>query len=402
MELLESLRYILMNISHRKLRTFLTVLAIVIGIVAIVSMIALGRGIKEEINNQLQRFSPRNIFIIPGNVQVGNTRGINALTGKLYEKDANIISRLPEVEKVSKLVGATATVSYKGKEIKAMVSGVEIGIFLEVSPAFELEKGRYLRENEQNAVLLGYKIAKDTFDKPIDVGNTIYINGRPYTVVGIFKEQTTQVGGNPNNFILLDYNEVKNKFASARQKDEVMFLNVLVKEGYDVEQLAERIEELLRISHKLPKDTKDFTVFSPKIIQEQVNNILNLINAFLGAIASISLVVGAIGISNTMFSAVLERTREIGILKAIGAKESDIYLLFLLEGGIISAIGGIIGIVVSIILGQIFKSFNVAYSLGMDLMVISVVFSFLIGILASIIPARNAARLSAVEALRYE
>ncbi|MEM4368034.1 MAG: ABC transporter permease [Candidatus Anstonellales archaeon] len=402
MEFFESLTYIFMNISHRKLRTFLTVLAIVIGIVAIVSMIALGRGIKDKINNQLQRFSPRNIFIVPGNVQVGNTRGINALTGKLYEKDADVISRLTEVEKVSKLIGASTTVSYKGKEIKAMVSGVEIGIFLEVSPAFELEKGRYLRENEQNAVLLGYKIAKDTFDKPIDVGNTIYINGRPYTVVGIFKEQTTQVGGNPNNFILLDYNEVKNKFASARQKDEVMFLNVLVKEGYDVEQLAERIEELLRISHKLPKDTKDFTVFSPKIIQEQVNNILNLINAFLGAIASISLVVGAIGISNTMFSAVLERTREIGILKAIGAKESDIYLLFLLEGCIISAIGGIIGIVVSIILGQIFKSFNVAYSLGMDLMVISVVFSFLIGILASIIPARNAARLSAVEALRYE
>ncbi|MCX8166349.1 MAG: ABC transporter permease [Candidatus Micrarchaeota archaeon] len=402
MDYLESLRYILMSISHRKLRTFLTILAIVIGIVAILSMISLGRGIKEDINAQLQRFSPRNIFIVPGNIQIGNNRGINALTGKLYERDADVLARMPEIEKVSKLIGASATISFKGKEIKAMVSGVEIGVFLEVSPAFELEKGRYLRENEQNAVVLGYKIAKDTFDKPIEVGNTIFINGRPYVVVGIFKEQNTQVGGNPNNFILLDYNEVKQKFVTGKQKDEVMFLNVLVREGYDIEEVAARIEEMLRISHKLPKDTKDFTVFSPKVIQDQVNNIINLLNTFLGAIASISLIVGAIGISNTMFSAVLERTREIGILKAVGARESDIYLLFLLEGGIISLIGGVIAIIIAMLLSYVFDAFDVAYSIGLDLVIISLIFSFFTGVIASIIPARNAAKMSAVEALRYE
>lgn len=274
--------------------------------------------------------------------------------------------------------------------------------FFEVSPAFELEAGRYITTSDTNSVLLGYKIAKEGFDKPIQINNKIYINGRPYIVVGIFKEQTSQVGGNPNNFVLLNYHEVRDKFGDSIPKDEILFMNVLVRDGFDVEEVASKVEDAIRLSHKLPRDKKDFTIFSPKVIADQVKTITDMISAFLGSIASISLLVGAIGISNTMFSAVLERTKEIGTLKAIGATDSDISNFFLLESAMLSLLGGILGLILAIIVGIIVTEFKVPYYTSPELFVGTFIFSIIIGIVAGIIPARNAAKLSAVEALRYE
>ncbi len=396
----EVFRYIFSNLYYRKLRTALTILAIVIGIAAIVVMISLGQGIKKSIDESLQRFSPRTVFIVPGDVRIGSSA--TALSGKLYEKDVRALERIPEVEAVARLITSRASIEYKGTQINGVITGVDPDVFLVASPAFELEKGRFLKENDQNAVVLGYKIAKEGFDQPVELNSRIFINDKPYTVIGIFKEQPQSVGGNPNNFILLPYDEVKNKFKAFVEKDEVSFLNVVVREGYDVNEVARRMEEVLRISHKLPRDEKDFTVFSPELIQEQVNSITTIITAFLGSIAAVSILVGGINISNTMFSLVLERTREIGILKAIGAKNEDIAFMFLVESAVMSLIGGVFGLLISFFTGVILRYFSVPYYTSPELYVGALVFSFVIGIIAGYLPARRAANLSAVSALRYE
>ena len=402
MDLRESMKYVLGNIYHRKLRTFLTVLAIVIGIASIVVMISLGQGIKKSIDQDLQKFSPRTVFIIPGDIKLGHGRGSNSLSGKLYEKDVNALQRIPEIEKVTMMIMAKADLEYRSKELKASVYGMEMDKFKDFYPYLELESGRYVREGEKGAMMIGSSVAEDKFDKRVEPNSRILVNGKPYTVVGIFKESTSSMGGNPNDFIIMDYQDIRNEFKDSLPKDEVMFLYAMVREGFDVEEVAERMEYVIKQSHKLPRDRKDFTVFSPKVISDQVNQITDMITMFLGSIATISLIVGAIGITNTMFSSVLERTKEIGTLKALGATDDLIGYLFLVESSILSMIGGMAGVALAVLSGMLMGSFGVPYYTSPEVVAGTFVFSVIIGLAAGYFPAMNAARLNIVSSLRYE
>jgi putative ABC transport system permease protein len=179
-------------------------------------------------------------------------------------------------------------------------------------------------------------------------------------------------------------------------------MQIKVADGYDVVEVSDRIEEVLLRNHKVSEDEKDFSLLTAVSLNEQVNSIIEVVSVFLGAVAAISILVGMIGISNTMFMSVMERTKEVGVLKAIGASKKQIIYIFVIEAGILGLLGGIFGLFVALSFNFILGLFGITTAMGIELLLGSVVFAFIIGVIAGVVPAKNASQIPAIEALRYE
>ncbi len=403
MNLAERVQFAIRNLTYRQLRTWLTVLGIVVGIAAIIVLISLATGLKESVNQQLASFDPRMILILPINIEqapLGAPSGLMATSGKLFEKDYMKVKAVAGVQNVAKLIGNRASVSYRDKLITATIYAVEPSAIQEIS-TINVAEGRFLDDGERATAVLGHSIAKDSFDEEVSVGSYIDIAGRRYRVLGIL-EKTGNSFANLDNVVYINFDEGKDIFRDFLLPNEISGLKVLVSEGYDVEEVGDGIEETLMNLHKVQEDEKDFSVITPKALGQQVNSIIGILTIFLGAVAAIAFAVGAIGISNTMFMAVMERTHEIGVMKAVGAKKSDILIAFLLEAGIIGLVGGIIGVIVGTGIAFAIALFGVTTKVTLELMLGAMIFAFTVGVLAGLIPARNGSEVSAVEALRYE
>ncbi len=403
MNLAERVQFAIRNLTYRQLRTWLTVLGIVVGIAAIIVLISLATGLKESVNQQLASFDPRMILILPINIEqapLGAPSGLMATSGKLFEKDYMKVKAVAGVQNVAKLIGNRASVSYRDKLITATIYAVEPSAIQEIS-TINVAEGRFLDDSERATAVLGHSIAKDSFDEEVSVGSYIDIAGRRYRVLGIL-EKTGNSFANLDNVVYINFDEGKDIFRDFLLPNEISGLKVLVSEGYDVEEVGDGIEETLMNLHKVQEDEKDFSVITPKALGQQVNSIIGILTIFLGAVAAIAFAVGAIGISNTMFMAVMERTHEIGVMKAVGAKKSDILIAFLLEAGIIGLVGGIIGVIVGTGIAFAIALFGVTTKVTLELMLGAMIFAFTVGVLAGLIPARNGSEVSAVEALRYE
>lgn len=402
----------LKSLSHRKLRTFLTVLGVVIGVAAITGMVSATNAISKVITQEIEKFQTDIIEIIPGKFKLGFSifPGM-AMKATLTEKDAEIIKSIAGVKVVSSSLYKSGIVS-KGKE-KFYLTIMGIDKNFEKINTIGLLKGRY-PENPGEAVL-GYSVAYELFDKEIGLKEKIYIEGEEFKVVGIMNK----AGGIFKTLDSIVYIR-KSKLRELKNldKNSVDLIDVKVEEGVDPEEVAREIEYKLAKAHRVPLDEKDFTVFSPEFSKKIAAKISMMMQILLGSLAGISFLVGAIGIANMMFTSVLERTREIGILKAIGASDKQIMFMFLVESGLIGLIGGVIGIMLGYGLGQAFlivrqymisRTELVEYTItvpqieiSLELSIAALVMSFIIGILAGLIPARRAAKLQPVEALRYE
>lgn len=401
--------YALQNLRYRKVRSWLTIIGIIIGITSVVVLVGLSQGLKNQVGNQLQSFGPRTILIAPYSLGEGSSAAIGgastaqlqASSGKLYEKDYEKIKRITDIETITKVIMGRTVLKYKDEEITGSIYAIEPDSFKETTE-IEIEHGRLLEPGDKGVAVIGYDLAKNTYKKDVEVGALFEVGGKSYRIIGILKK-TGNSFAQIDSVVFISFDEGRDLFEPQLVKDEISVMRVVAKEGSDVNEIGDEIETTLLSSHKLTEDKKDFTVVTPEFINKQVESITGMLTAFLGGIAAIALVIGAIGISNTMFTSVLERRREIGVLKSIGASEKEIQNIFIVESAMIGLLGGIVGIALGMaIVFLISLVINFPAQVTIEIGVGAMFFSAVVGILAGAIPAARAAKLDPIEALRYE
>jgi putative ABC transport system permease protein len=404
MDLMETTMYGVKNLRTRHLRSTLTIVGIVLGIATIVTLMSIGEGVRQDITKQLDAFGTDIIFVVPFSTESFTTSSVSITTsGKLYERDVDYIERVPAVEGVSRVLFGRASLSFRGKDISAAIYPADAATFEQFGDYYQIEEGRYFRDSEGKVLVLANDAANTMFgDNHIGPGNIVYVNDEPYRVVGVLKKIGTSLSQQDDSSIFMPYEQGRDVLSEFLAPGEVFAIYIKIRPGYDPDEAAALVERQIANAHRVSLDKKDFSVITPAFIKETVGVVLGLLDLFLLAIAAISAFVGGIGISNTMFMSVLERRREIGVLKAIGATRSTILLIFVIESALIGAVGGIIGLALGwlVLLGV--GAIGVPYIIGIPQIAFAFLFSVGVGVIAGLIPALNASKVPAVEALHYE
>jgi putative ABC transport system permease protein len=411
MNLKKSFKLAFNLLVHSKLRSWLTIIGIIIGIAAIVSIVSISQGAEQQLEERLGSLGADIITISPGVSRArgppgfGGGGGVSAANGKnLTDKDIMALKLIPNVGYVMGYVSDNGDMAYSSKTASLSIRGVDPAVWEEITEE-ELEEGRFLIESDAFSVVLGSNIVDTVFDKEIPLNSKVTIEGKTFNVVGILDGgSTAYMPADIARSILDDVGD-----------EEYSSIAVKIQDIELAEETVDAITDKLMLSRGiLTEKDKDFSVSSPTTMQETMQETMQVMGLFLGAIAAISLLVGAIGITNTMFTSVLEKTKEIGIMKAIGAKRRDIMLIFILNSGMIGFVGGLGGIILGVI-GSGFIGYlsNEVGGGGMqmmfgstavtpELLIFALVFSVILGILAGVIPAYRASKLDPVDALRYE
>lgn len=403
------LKFAIDGIRHRKVRSWLTMIGIFVGITAVVSLISLGQGLQATIDEQFQKAGGDRVVVSPGGGGLGTSGGpflTEFVAAKLDESDLNVIRRVRGVEDAVGLMTMMGEIEYKGKRrsgsIFAFPTDPESQKFLEQMDFFVVDQGRYLRDGDKYNALIGVDTGKSNFGKEIGIGDKLLIEGREFEIVGINKK-----AGNPvhDTKVTIPFDTAKGLF---NKTDEFSMIQVKVKKGFEPSDVADGIKEKLRKHRGVKKDEEDFSVETAESLVASFKNILLVVQVVITGIAAISLIVGGVGIMTTMYTAILERTRQIGIMKAIGARNNDILLLFLIEAGFLGVVGGLIGIIFGFLIGKGVEQLAAYYGLeifrsyfSIELVIGALAFSFLVGCISGILPARRASKLNPVEALRY-
>ena len=385
----------LKNVKRRGVRSWLTVLGVVIGVMAVVALLMLSMGLQNAVEFQFSKLGLKSIRIIPGALRGAPSGGVSLPQGMKEKLDSmSIIDYVNPVvidyrslefgreKKFFSFMGYDASLSGKG--------------FVDLN--VNMERGRFFHKNEKNAVILGNKVAHDSFKRAINLRSNVKIKGVSFRVVGILEK----TGSDIDKRVYLPLQTMRDIF---NIPTDINLLVIGLKEGVDTEEGARQIKvKLLRYY-----DKDDFAIFTPKQLLSRIQQMIGMLNFILGMIAAISLIVGSIGIMNNMFTSVLERTREIGVMKAIGARKSAIVLIFLLEAGIIGLVGGIIGLALGAAIS--YGVAAIAAHLGFDFLVVrltlritlvTLLLAFGVGALSGIAPAYRAASLKPIDALHYE
>lgn len=391
------------GIKKRRLRSFLTMIGIFIGIAAVVSLISLGQGLQNTIEEQFQQLGGDKIIVMPG----GQNFGAFA-SEEITTQDLEVVEDTEGVDLVTETVFRTEAVKYKDEPQSIFVIGMETDetskIFTDIS-GFEAEKGRFLKNGDKYKVMVGWRHwNEDLYEDSVRLRDKLEINGYKLEVVGLVKKI-----GNPQ-----DDAQIYIPIETAREifdaEDEIDAVYAQVKKGYIPDEVAEEIKENLRDFRNEDEGEESFSVQTFANILDTFNNIFGIVQAVIIGIAAISLIVGGIGIMNTMYMSVMERTREIGVMKAIGAKNSHILTIFLIESGIYGFIGGGIGVLIGVGIAKLVE-FGATQYMGTELLQASIsftliggalLFSFVVGAISGLAPSYRASKLKPVEALRYE
>ncbi|MBN2127704.1 MAG: ABC transporter permease [Candidatus Diapherotrites archaeon] len=404
MKLIDLFRLSVNSILKRRLRAWLTLLGIIIGVGAFVSIVSIGTGASANISDRLNEFGADVITISAGSFHAGAfgggfrgpERGI-AMTAssdeepELTKRDVTVIKGNSNVLMVNEIVSGRADLVYLSKSLSANIQGVNSVTWTEFNQ-LNLDSGRFLSASDSSSVVIGKDLAEGTFTQPITIGRRISIDSQPFTVVGILTEGRDIYMPYTSAWNVTDVNI--NIFSSIQAKTKSIDL---------VEETTEQLEKSLRLSRKVTEKTQDFSVSSSLAMQETVSETINTLTLFLAAIAAVSLIVGAVGIANSMFTSVLEKTKEIGIMKALGSTNGEIMKLFLIESALFGLTGGIIGIALGLILSMGLQSLlQLNTSVSLELMMFALIVSILIGVISGALPANSASKLKPIEALRYE
>ncbi|MBI2671166.1 ABC transporter permease [Candidatus Woesearchaeota archaeon] len=397
----------LKTLIHRKLRSWLTILGIIIGITAVVALISLGQGLQTAINEQFSTIGVNRVIVQAGGVSFGPpTPGVG--TAKITEHDLDLIKRIDGVENAAGFILNPGKVKFNGKVQFVFAVGIptdpeERKI---LGSRLDIEAGRHFKKDDTNKLIVGHNLAESdsTFGKTISIGDKVLLEDKSFTVIGVRKK----LGDSANDGSVMIPIETLREIYGL--EDEFSIINVEISKSKTPDEIAEAIKDDMRKDRHLKEGEEDFQVQTSAELISSFNTILNIVQAVLIGIAAISLIVGGVGIMNTMYTSVLERTKDIGIMKAVGAKDSDILLLFLIESGIIGFVGGAIGVLIGVGIGklmefvafQVFGSPLVKASFPPYLIIGALVFSFLIGTISGLLPARQASKMNPVDALRYE
>ena len=388
------------GLRERKFRVTLNLIGILIGCTAVTGLVSLTQGLNEEVGTMLDRFGPDNLMIMPGSLEMG--AGIIA-SQSFNWRDLDVIRRVSDIELVTPVMGnKMASFSKQGKNKFAFVYGIEAAYF-QMNPGWKVEEGRNVRRGDTAVVVLGHELAypRDMDGPLVEVGDRLTLK---ITVEGEEKEMTFRVIGimekmgglggissDEDNSLFIPLRTCQQFF---EEGGEYQYITAQVN---DVENVPKAVIEL---EEKLGDDV---TILSSESMREMVGSILGAIEAVLGGVAAISLLVAGVGIINTMTISVMERTREIGILKAIGAKSRDVLLLFLSEALVTGMIGGTLGAMVGFLLGNLIGNYiDLPVSNSVALGAGVVVFAIVTSAVSGLYPAWRASSLNPVEALRAE
>lgn len=376
------------NTLRRGKKSWITIIAVMIGISAVVSLVSIGEGLEGAIEQEFEGLGADNIYV----------------SGEIDETDLSTVQRARGVEEAGMILQSTEEVKFDGETNFVNIYGIQLEkvdvIF--TGQGWSVESGIQFRDTDRRNTLVGSSF-QENYETEIRRRSQLKLNQSSFRVKGFYTAGEPQA----QNALLVPLEEMRDVYSF--EEDEVSRFIVEIQEGFEQETVQENIEEALRQDRNVDKEEQEFSTSTPQDILDSLRNVLSIVQSIVVGLASIALVVGAVGIMNTMYMAINERTQEIGVLKAIGASKRNIRLLFLLEAGMIGFIGGLIGVLLGIGITELtvftateFSSVEIIRGYTLNLIISSLIFSTLIGVLSGYLPARKASNLEPADALRYE
>lgn len=392
------------SLIANKMRSILTMLGIIIGVAAVIALVSIGNGVKQDIQNSISSLGSNLLMVMPGAPRTPGVRPSQGSMKSLKVSDYQAISKLDGVKAASPYTANSYVTIYQSKNWTTTVSGVSSN-FQDVNN-WTMAEGRFISsknvENRERVAVVGQTVVKNLFAGEDPVGKEIRVKNIPFRVIGVLNSKGNGTMGNDqDDVIFIPYTTAMERVEGV---DYLRMVYVVASDDNGIDRLQSDIENLLCVRHSI-KDTNldDFNIQNMKSIMETMEQTTGTLTLFLGAVAAISLVVGGIGIMNIMLVSVTERTREIGIRKALGATYFVIVTQFLIEAVVISLMGGLIGIALGIGASKLIGlASGMSTVISVPTIVLSFAFSMAIGLVFGIYPARKAAKLNPIDALHYE
>ena len=410
MNILLNLKEALQSLNANKLRSLLTILGIVIGVASVIALLSIGESAGDSITGEIESIGTNVIYILSGNDSddVTNPKDLT-----LQDAEALTNSRrAPEVAYVAPVISGGSEISYGAEGRETSISGV--------TPDYQfvqnitMAEGDFISEAQVEGrsavVVLGPEIAQNLLGRSSGIiGSAVRIGGYPFRVIGVTEAKGGSAFNNPDNNVFIPISTAQTRLPHGDSPNAVQFILASVAQAEDADQAIQQITDVLRSTHRIPpRSPNDFTILNQQDFLAVAASITNVLTIFLGGIGAISLLVGGIGIMNIMLVSVTERTREIGLRKALGARKKDILLQFLTESVLLSMIGGLLGIALGWAIALVVSQIAMQSGTPLEIIVtansvlLATLFSAAVGIFFGYYPANRAASLAPVEALRYE
>lgn len=401
------------SLNANKMRSMLTVLGIVIGVAAVIAMLSIGRGAEASITSRIESFGTNLVYVNPGSTNQSGVRSAVGSAGTFTTDDAAALAELPGVEAVASQTDSFVQVVYQGINTNTRLMGVTPG-YADVS-SLTLEDGEFISDSQQSArslvVVLGSSVAESLFGSTAGaVGQKVRLNGQSFKIIGVLASKGSTGFMNQDDQVFIPLSTALTRLVGGARFRGSSVINQITIKAADsglVDQVVETVTLLMRERHETIEGADDFTVTSQESTLDAATEVSDTLTLFLGGIAGISLAVGGIGIMNIMLTTVSERTHEIGLRKAVGARRKDILMQFLVESTVLSFSGGVIGVALgwaaARLMGQVqFSGSTITPVVSLDSILLAAFFSIAVGLFFGIYPATRAARLQPVEALRHE
>jgi len=410
MNILLNLKEALQSLNANKMRSLLTILGIVIGVASVIALLSIGESAGDSITGEIESIGTNVIYILSGNdsEDVTNPKDLT-----LQDSEALANSRrAPEVAYVAPVISGGSEISYGAEGRETAILGITPDY--QFVQNLEIAEGDFISESQVEGrsavVVLGPEIAQNLLGRSSGIiGNAVRIGGYPFRVIGVTEGKGGSAFNNPDNNVYIPISTAQTRLPHGDSPNAVQYILVSVAQAEDADQAIQQITDVLRSTHRIPpRSPNDFTTLNQQDFLAVAASITNVLTIFLGGIGAISLLVGGIGIMNIMLVSVTERTREIGLRKALGARKKDILLQFLTESVLLSMIGGLLGIglgwVIALVVSQIAMQSGTPLEITVtaNSVLLATLFSAAVGIFFGYYPANRAASLAPVEALRYE
>ena len=395
---------------HSKIRSWLTIIGIVIGVGSVVTIMALSDSMEEDMESRFADMDMTSLTITSGYTRAmsamgpggpGDGGGSSTDDAELTDKDVMALRLVGNIDYMYGQISGREDVYYLGESAELSITGVDPQVW-QYTTSYTAASGRMLEASDNYVAVIGYRIANEMFDQPISLNQVITISGKSVRVVGILES------GDNDNGIILPIDAAVDIIEDA-ENDVFDSIIVKVDDIENVDTVREDIEGRLMISRHVTESDRDFSVSDPESQLESATEMMESMSLFLAAIAGVSLVVGSVGIANTMFTSVMERTKDIGTMKAIGAKNRDIMMIFLFNSAMVGVVGGVLGILLSLGLTSLLPSLGISImrssmgsTLSLDLVAIGISIAIFVGVVSGVVPAYNASKMKPVDALRYE